>query len=54
MSTGIKIYKVQRNQGRIALGDLVAPGDMYTAIKRVDGTIILTRVVLTPAPAADQ
>jgi hypothetical protein len=49
-----KVYRVQSNQGRIALGDLVEPGDTYTADKPDADTVVLTRVVIVPRSTIPQ
>lgn len=50
--TSVKIYRVHATQGRIALGDLVEPGTIYTADKDEDGTVVLTPVVIVPRSEA--
>lgn len=43
-----KVYTIHAAQGRIALGDLVEPGSIWTAEKKDENTVILTRVAIVP------
>ena len=54
MTEDKKVYRVQSNQGRIALGELVEAGSTWTADKPDENRIILTRGVVVPRSTVPQ
>jgi hypothetical protein len=52
VAPSLKIYRVEKTRGRVALGDLVHPDDLYRAEVEPDGVIVLTPVVIVDRPTA--